>query len=395
MIASNPMASLQKLPSKRKTQRGRGRQPMHLWRIQFLHAGKRRTLRLGRWSIRDAEDIREHIEHLVQCFEYRQSPRSSTQEWLRDSPLTVKLYKIGLCRRQNNPTLYQWIDHYMDKRECKPRTRTNLNLAYGSLKRHFGPHVKLRAVTLEDAIGYWEWLKGTVKSENTARRRFGRVRELFAYAVEQQVISHNPFKQRALPVSVGAASKQYISAATVQQIIDYIPKDRTEWRLTLALGRFAGVRMPSELAGFRWDHVNWELGKILIHAPKTEKQGKPARWVPIFAGLEPHLSAHWDRHGDSELVLPQLPSNPGTTAKKFTASAGIVPWSNYWNSLRASCETDLMDAYGVRRACQWIGNSAAVAMKNYSLLKHEDFVDGKSSGDEWLQQTRPASVAKT
>ena len=34
-----------------------------------------------------------------------------------------------------------------------------------------------------------------------------------------------------------------------------------------------------------------------------------------------------------------------------------------------------MDAYGLRRACQWAGNSPATAMKNYALIRKTDFID--------------------
>ena len=40
-----------------------------------------------------------------------------------------------------------------------------------------------------------------------------------------------------------------------------------------------------------------------------------------------------------------------------------------------------MDEYGLRKACQWAGNSAATAMKNYALIRREDFMDqGSPSG---------------
>ena len=67
--------------------------------------------------------------------------------------------------------------------------------------------------------------------------------------------------------------------------------------------------------------------------------------------------------------------NPGTMAKKNVRKAGVDPWKNFFNSLRATAETDLMDEYGLRRACQWAGNSAGTAMKNYALVKKTDFTD--------------------
>ena len=41
-----------------------------------------------------------------------------------------------------------------------------------------------------------------------------------------------------------------------------------------------------------------------------------------------------------------------------------------------------MDAYGLRLACQWAGNSATTAMKNYALIRNTDFDDsGRSKVD--------------
>ena len=71
----------------------------------------------------------------------------------------------------------------------------------------------------------------------------------------------------------------------------------------------------------------------------------------------------------------RLNTNPGTSAKKIVVKAKQQVWSNFFNSLRASAETDLMDEFGLRRACQWAGNSPATAMKNYALVRKTDFVD--------------------
>ena len=52
---------------------------------------------------------------------------------------------------------------------------------------------------------------------------------------------------------------------------------------------------------------------------------------------------------------------------------------SFFNSLRASTETDLMDKHGLRPACQWAGNSAATAMKSYALVRKTDFTDARYS----------------
>ena len=59
--------------------------------------------------------------------------------------------------------------------------------------------------------------------------------------------------------------------------------------------------------------------------------------------------------------------------------------SGHNNEVKTHClincvaETDLMDEFGLRRACQWAGNSPATAMKNYALVRKTDFVDEGAS----------------
>ena len=79
----------------------------------------------------------------------------------------------------------------------------------------------------------------------------------------------------------------------------------------------------------------------------------------------------------SMTVFPDLRrhSNLGKVGADIVESAKLNPWSNFWNSLRASAETDLMDQYGLRRACMWSGNSAATAMQNYALVRNTDYDD--------------------
>ena len=72
----------------------------------------------------------------------------------------------------------------------------------------------------------------------------------------------------------------------------------------------------------------------------------------------------------------------GVAARKIVVKAKVKPWSNFFNTLRASAETDLMDEFGLRKACQWAGNSPATAVKNYALVRHTDFQDEGSRGSE-------------
>lgn len=70
-------------------------------------------------------------------------------------------------------------------------------------------------------------------------------------------------------------------------------------------------------------------------------------------------------------------------------------WSKFFNALRASTETDLMDEFGIRKACQWAGNSAATAMKNYALVRKTDFTDARYSAVNKSDAKSDAEPAST
>ncbi len=48
---------------------------------------------------------------------------------------------------------------------------------------------------------------------------------------------------------------------------------------------------------------------------------------------------------------------PGDDRQEVRREGQIECWSNFFNSLRASAETDLMDSHGFRLACRWAGNN--------------------------------------
>jgi integrase len=43
-----------------------------------------------------------------------------------------------------------------------------------------------------------------------------------------------------------------------------------EWRLIIALSRYAGLRIPSELLSLRWNDVDLPGGRMTIRSSKTE-----------------------------------------------------------------------------------------------------------------------------
>ena len=254
------------------------------------------------------------------------------------------------------------------------------NKAKSNLLECFGD-MDIRALTVKDGREFWRWLQEEKNlSPNTAKQRLRYAQSFFGLAIEDRHIDRNPFKPRGLSVTQSAAEKEYIPREVVNRIIDHCPTE--EWKLLFALVRSVPVRVPSEIQELTWGDIDWEQNTILIHSPKTRHLGRSARLVPIFESLQPLLSQAFDAAVEGETyVFPKLRkhTNLGKIAGDILTKAKVKIWSKFFNALRASTETDLMDEFGIRKACQWAGNSAATAMKNYALVRKTDFTDARYS----------------
>ena len=169
---------------------------------------------------------------------------------------------------------------------------------------------------------------------------------------------------------------QFSTRMTILSVLPYCPDD--EWRLLFVFARYVGPRIPSEIERLTWNDVDWLGNRILLKSPKTESHGRAERYVPIFPELKPWLERQFHNAEDGEgYVFPRLRhhTNLGTTAGKLVKRVHGRVWPSFWNSLRATRETELMDAFGLRRACAWIGNSPKVAMENYALMRKSDYLD--------------------
>ncbi len=371
--------SLQRTESKRNKSSGRGANAKFLYRKQLrLPDGKRPTIQLGTLSVKEADEINSHIDKLVAAKRHGTAIEPATVAWLRaaNKKLVNKLVALGLCEASNDPLVTEFVKNYIDSRKSDWAGNTVINfrqLEKLIIERFAGK--RMREINRKDAIDFYNWMRTTKKlGENTARRKLGRSREMFLEALEQGIISENPFKTRKLKVAVGAANKVYIDEATVNEVIEHCPT--TEWKLLFVFARYVGCRIPSEIQDLTWDDVNVDKGTILIKSPKTKRYGKGERLVPIFPEIAGLLSKQWSeaQEGDTH-VFSKLRNhtNLGTTAKRYVKAAGILPWSDFWNTLRASRETDLMDSHGPNDACRWIGNTLAVAAKHYQLMKKEAY----------------------
>ena len=273
----------------------------------------------------------------------------------------------------------EYAENYKDSTNIKPQSKERIKRTIDHLKEYFGTEKKLRQVSKEDALSFYNWMiESSGLKQNTINRRASTAREIFAFAIESDLLAKNPFKQKLIKTSVGAAKKKEVTKQVILDVIEHCPT--TEWKLLFAFARFVGCRIPSEIQNLTWADIDRDKNQIRLWDEKREKN----KTVPLFPEVEQLIAKQYDEVPDCEVyVFPnlRLNKNPGTTAKKYVKKAGYEVWNSFFNTLRANRETELMDEYGIRKACAWIGNTPETAMKNYSIVRGSDFDDSDRAAE--------------
>lgn len=358
------------------------------WTVQFLaRDGKRRSIRLGAVSKRQAEAVRLKVADLAGAVLSGRAPADETARWLADlgEPLRGRLAAVGLIHSPaGSPTLKAFIDDYLAGRsDLKAGTKQHIGHSAKNLIDFFGPEKPLRSLTEGDGDEWRRFLAEQGLAEPTIRRRCGIGKQLLRAAQRKHLIAVNPFAdlrggnlpnpKRAFNVTGDMAAK----------ILDACPD--AEWRLIFALLRFGGLRCPSELMLLRWNDVVWsedrKKERIIVHSPKTEHHpGHESREMPIFAELVEPLRAAFEaaapgteyivnRHRGAA-VAPRL-------RQEFLciiAKAGLQPWPRLFQNLRSSRQTELVEqGHPLFVACAWLGNSQPVAARHYLQVTDADY----------------------
>ncbi len=351
-------------------------------RIQFVaRDGKRKAIRLGNVTQKQAETVLLKVEHLVAVMFTGHPLDADTAKWVadRDEKFAAKLARVGLIpkREETHGRLGEFIDDYLAGRtDIKPRTRTCLLQIRSNLVEYFGENKPLRDVTAGDADEWRRWLM-TKLGDNSVRRRAGRAKQLFRAAQRKRIIAENPFgDMRDCSVRANKSRQYFLSLEDAAKVLNACPDH--EWRLIFALARFGGLRTPSETLSLRWSDVDWERGRLLIHSPKTEHhEGKETRWIPLFPELREHLETAFDRAAEgADFVITRYrdaEQNLRTHMLRIIKRAGLTAWPKLFQNLRSTCETELVETYPLHVVTAWLGNSQLVAAKHYLQVTDEHF----------------------
>ena len=379
------------------------------WRVTFTGPDKRRlTIHVGTaGGKRHAEDVRTHVEELLHAKVSNTSPDRRTSQWLAgaNEALHAKLAAVGLCDSRaslSSRSVGAAFQAVIDRRTDLSRSgREKLKQARQRLIDRFGADRDLRTINVADAKDFGRWLMSSYATA-TASAHIRKIKSFFVDCVDRGLIDESPFAKMKGSSEHNAARMVYVSVDQIESVIDQTAD--AEWRLLIALARYAGVRVPSEVRGMKWTDVQWDAAKFIVRSQKTARVGKPTRLVPIFPELLPHFQAAFEAAEDGAVyVFPDIRRRSTNIRKPFLElieRAGVPVWGKLFQNLRSSCETDLCRRFPLHVACAWVGNTAAVANKHYLQVTDEHFADAskgvakgtpkhaETEGNGMNQQTR-------
>jgi integrase len=360
--------------------------------LQFYDGiGERRTIRIGKMSMRDADRIKTKIEELNTARISGTALSVETAAWLADRPDTfyAKLANVGLAvprtvSKKPSATLEAFIDSYVSKRtDVKPATKEIWGQGKKGLIDFFGATRPLDQVTAGLAADYKSKMLADGLAPYTISKRLQFANKIFNAAVDHELIVKNPFAKVKIKKTM-ADRKHFITADDTDKLLEVAPDQ--DWRLIIVLARFGGLRTPSEVLSIKWADIDWAESKVKVTSPKTEHhEGKAFRMIPLF----PELRAEFERARQAEpeseyLVNPKYrrgsigPNgwrncNLRTTFQRIVKRAGLKPWPRLFHNLRSSRQTELTEILPTHVVCAWLGNSEKIANKHYNQVTPDHF----------------------
>jgi integrase len=249
----------------------------------------------------------------------------------------------------------------------KHNTRTNLRVTRDHLVAFFRAERPMRAITRDEASQWRAKLMASGLAVATVRLYVGNARQFFGEAARRELIPKNPFDH--LPAGTTAtANERYVTPYEAARVLAAC--DDPEAKMTFALARYGGLRIPSESHLLTWADVDFEKGRLTVRSPKTERhRGHDKRVVPITPTLMPVLQAAFDAAEEGvPLVVAGPRSNERLRNLVFSAirRADVEVWEDLFRTLRSSCEREWAMTFPQFAVSKWIGHSITVSGKHYA-----------------------------
>lgn len=380
-------------------------------RITFMAGdGTRKTIRLGKASLRQAESFRTKLEGLITWTITGQAD-DEVARWLAVLPNKMhgKLAKAELVkpRQSADPapapspekvvTLKMFTDEYFAALNIKPTSLRVYSQNRERIERYFGPTTPIKEIGPAEADKFSAWLRQPEQALATATiaLNISIASMIFGKAVRWKRISENPFEGVKAGSRKNKSRQFFITRDVATSVLDACPN--AEWRLIFALSRFGGLRCPSEHMAITWSDVNFDKGSILIHSSKTEHhEGKATRTIPLFPELRGPLMECRELAaiGEVNVITRYRVRNSSLRSqlRRILKRTGISHWPRLFHNLRSSRQTELTNFYPEHVVCEWLGNSGKIARDHY--LQQTDQQFAKAVNDDSILKATEAKAAQ-
>ena len=347
--------------------------------------GKRVKITCSGYTKKQTQQVLVHVENIIVSRHSKLTLEQATAEWIGtlQGPIRKRLEDLGLIesvKQPTNETLVNYMTAYIKKRtDIANSTRQTFNRSLHFTHLFFGDR-KLLTLTAGDAKDFGRWLREPGRknaaeglAENTARKMIDKLKTVFNAAIDNEILTKNPFKGIATSINANEEKQQFIQAKTVRDAIMHAPD--AEFAAIIALARFGGLRTPSEFRHLKHGHfvMAAETPTFTIYCQKTVHTGKKTRVAPVFTELRPYLAAiissdpaKTDQFVFSDRHRLCSDANIYNTLSRVLKNAGIEQWPDLWRNLRASRESELLQQnYNIKDVCLWLGNTPQVVVDHY------------------------------
>lgn len=371
------MASLQR----RKNKKGKW-----IYRLQFyVQDGRRPTLSLGSISQQHANETMGHVENLTEAAKHQSPVPARTLAWLENEAsdkVVEYLASFGLCNNRERSGLDAFITSYIDSRlDASDNTIRNFKNSQKKLVDYFKAEMRMDEISSGEADDWRQWLVNKGYSEATISKAVKHAKHFFLMAKRKGLVRKNPFHHLRAGGEENSSRQHFIDRHVIDLAIESAPD--IQWKLIIALARYGGLRCPSEVLALKWTDINWEKQRINVPSPKTKRQGKAFREIPLFEELRPLLEIGQEAAEKGEKYVisryRQKNSNLRTQFERILKRAGISPWERLFQNLRASRETELANEFPIHVVTAWLGNTELVASKHYLQVTDQHFENARGA----------------
>jgi integrase len=364
--------------------------------ISATYKHRRKTITLGEVDKREATKFAAMIGSLVDCKKYGRSLPIDVSVWVSTISERHKqqLAELGLLDQPlRTMTVQELIDLFIEDYENRNDIRESSKVQFVQSMNRFPAELRKRtlieiepknrttrpnaepqfsqsAVELFRLVERWQSERYAQASWSRAN---GRLREVGFWAVKRGILDYNPFILLSKPGEVNEARNFHVPGESVRAAMDHSIDADT--RLFLCFGRFAGLRLPSELRTLRPSDIDFGKSKLKILDSKKRRY----RTMPLFSILRAELDRHRDSVGWTDFVLSERSRNASEAnnynlMKEAIERAGLAVWPRLRQNLRSSCENELLaKGFDERLVTGWLGHTITVSRQHYQSLSDADF----------------------